>query len=131
MYEIFFEEGVEHARVVLSGRVTVNGMLDVLDALTTDGTLFPKKRLLDTRDCELVLSSVELKQIADMGKSRDAASTNSRIAVLVSSDLNFGISKIYEAHRESDNHEVRVFRSESDALAWLTEVVDGDCPAES
>ena len=119
LFEILFDKEAETERVVLTGRVEIEDVLEAIDALTADGVFVSRKRLWDIRACELVLTASDLREIAAVGKSRDIP--NSRGALLVSSNVNFGLSRMHEVFRQTDGHAVHVFRDESEALAWLAE----------
>ena len=43
-----------------------------------------------------------------------------RAAFLVASDLEFGLVRMFEAMRDTDNARTNVFRSREKALEWLT-----------
>jgi hypothetical protein len=44
-----------------------------------------------------------------------------RIAIVAPDDLTFGLSRMYEAQSAGLDREIRVFRDEKEALAWLAE----------
>lgn len=44
-----------------------------------------------------------------------------RTAILVTSDVNYGMARIYASLADQLPRQTRVFRSESEALAWLQE----------
>jgi hypothetical protein len=67
------------------------------------------RRLWDFTDSGLDLSTDQLKQLADYGKARLYESY--RIALVVSGNLAFGLSKIFEVYREGELVTQRVFRS--------------------
>ena len=76
-------------------------------------------------DCrQLALAGIrieELKELAD----RSAFSTNSRRAIVVSSELHFGLGNAFANYRAVlSNAEVRVYRRLPDALKWLNVPVD-------
>ena len=61
----------------------------------------------------------ELEEIASHASTADL--DPSRVAMLVSQDLSFGVSRMYEAYRKSSMTDVKVFREEAEAIEWLLE----------
>ena len=57
------------------------------------------------------------KKIAKFAASADQGP--SKIAMLVSSDVSYGMSRMYHAYRSSENAEVNVCKDRSAALIWL------------
>jgi hypothetical protein len=43
----------------------------------------------------------------------------SRSAIVASDDLSFGLSRVFNFHREEENVAQQVFRSEEEAMLWL------------
>lgn len=75
------------------------------------------RRLWDFTGSGLNLSTEQLQQLADYGKSR--LHENSRIALVVSGNLAFGLSKMFEVYREGELVTPRVFRSVEEGRTWL------------
>ncbi len=85
-------------------------------------------RLWDFRDADLgPLRPVELRAISEYARTHESAGIEVRVAALAPSDLEFGVSRMYEAIAEGTDRERHgAFRDESEALAWL---LDGANPA--
>ena len=52
----------------------------------------------------------------------DARAPLSRFAIVAPRDFEFGLGRMYEAHREQDSRSTKrvgVFRTREEALAWL------------
>ena len=105
-------------RVKLYGPVSVENVRVVFDAMTRSGQFTESRRLWDMRECRLDLSSDELLEMASVAKSRDLP--DSRGAMLASRDLNFGMSRMHQVFRKSDDISLRVFRDEEEAVAWVS-----------
>ena len=105
-------------RVKLYGPVSVENVRVVFDAMTRSGQFTESRRLWDMRECRLDLSSDELLEMASVAKSRDLP--DSRGAMLAPRDLNFGMSRMHQVFRKSDNISLRVFRDEKEAIAWVS-----------
>ena len=110
-------DGDDYLTIMLFGPVSKDDAKHVLDAITQDGTIRHPRRLWDLRGCEFRLNSDELMELASIARSRDPE--QGRGAVLVGEDLTFGLLRIYQAFRESDSNDVRVFRDEIEAIAWV------------
>ena len=74
-------------------------------------------RLWDFSKAEINLTSSQIEQLAKYGKAK--FSIPSKVAIVAPEDLAFGLMRIYEVHREEDQAEIKVFRSEQDAWGWL------------
>ena len=74
-------------------------------------------RLWDLSLSGVDLTSAQLKEIADYSKSK--FSVPSRMAIVAPQDLAFGLSRMFEIYREQQQIAVRVFRTRTEALAWL------------
>ena len=105
--------------VTFEGHITLPDILAAIDALSLDGAYGSRCRLWDFRGCTMDLSGEELREIAEVGAERDEEP--GRVALLADSDLIYGLGRMYEVIRSSPSAEYRVFRTEPEALAWLTE----------
>lgn len=75
--------------------------------------------LVDCRRVTALLSPEELRVIAaDIGKLTTAP-VSGRCAVLASSDVVFGLLRMYEVYSDGAPVEVRAFRDQNEAMAWL------------
>jgi len=107
----------ELVRVVCTGTMTSDDFMAAMEALAPDGTFTDALRLWDLRACRVDVTLIEMRHGAHVMKERDAVST--RIALLVERDVTFGLGRAFGVFRESDQAAQRVFREESEALAWL------------
>jgi len=79
----------------------------------------------DLRDADLSsLNQEDLEQITAVTKTYANLRKNGKTALLVPTDLSFGISRMYEAIAEIGEHSIsiRAFRSIENALAWLVDL---------
>ena len=53
--------------------------------------------------------------------ARSLFPSRSKLALVSSTDLGFGLSRVYEAYREESSTHVQVFRLEDEAESWLLE----------
>ncbi|MBN1163735.1 MAG: hypothetical protein JXB45_04100 [Candidatus Krumholzibacteriota bacterium] len=77
--------------------------------------------LIDLRQAESVnRSSAALHTIASMVKARYQGSKQQpKTAIIASSDLSYGLSRMYQAYSDAVSGESSVFRNLDEALEWL------------
>jgi hypothetical protein len=72
-----------------------------------------------TTDIKLIAEG--LKTISQIASRTDRNRVTRKLALIVSSNLAFGLARMYQAYRKVDrsaNKEVRIFKKESDAVEW-------------
>ena len=116
------EKGQKFTRLVVSGNILEEDMHEALEEFYNTQ---PTKLLLwDMSYAELwqitpdmILNFVQ--KAAKLGVSR----AGGRTAVLAPGDLQFDLSKMSQTFHELESKEIslRIFRSEQDALTWLTD----------
>lgn len=105
------------ATVKIVGKPTLQEILDTNKALMKNGRYICSRRFWDLRACLMDFSSEELEIIANFA---DHGEQNpSKIALLAMSDLTYGLSRMFQAFRQSENSTLSVFRDESEAMRWL------------
>jgi hypothetical protein len=72
----------------------------------------------------LDLSPDDLQIAASAGKAK--LKRPSKMAVVATEDLSFGLSRVFEFFRYQDGVESRVFRNEEEALVWLNKPFEHD-----
>ena len=63
-----------------------------------------------------------IRNIARIASEADHSQPNRKLALLVCSNLAFGLAKIYETYRKyakSGKQQIRVFKNEKDAFQWV------------
>ena len=75
------------------------------------------KRLWNFSKGGLNLTSTQIQGLADYAKTK--FSPPSRVAIVASEDLAFGLSRMYEAFRAQQNVDIEIFRTEEDAHKWF------------
>lgn len=112
---------VKHGLVVSigTGVFTQADFVDHMSRLRVDPAFDPNfHQLVDCREIEFMdLTSAQIEALA----SRTIFSRQSRCAFVVSSDLQFGLGRMFSAYRESAGYgaNVEVFRKWEEALSWL------------
>ena len=74
-------------------------------------------RLWDLSQARLNLSNAELHELAVFAKTK--LQQPAKVAVVVSDDLSFGVSRVYETFRGNQEIDIRVFRDQQEGLNWL------------
>jgi hypothetical protein len=68
-----------------------------------------------------LVSAAGITDLAKLATSMDPAE-RSKLAIIAKTDLHFGLSRMYQFHRElspQSTRTVRVFRQREEAVAWL------------
>ena len=115
IFDIFEKKGVLF--ICIEGDPTVSDIKQALDQTRDDSGYSNLSRLWDFRKAAFDFSAEELEEIASHASSADL--DPSRVAMLVSQDLSYGVSRMYEAYRKSSMTDVKVFRDEAEAIEWL------------
>ena len=74
-------------------------------------------RLWDFSHSGWDLTSTQLQKLAEYAKTKFFSP--SKVALVATKDLSFGISRVYETLRKQEGLEIEVFRSEQKAVSWL------------
>lgn len=77
-----------------------------------------------TRVTSIKLTSNGIKNMLSIASNTDKDRTRTKLALIVTSNLAFGLARMYEIYRLLSKHankEIRVFKNEPDALAWIKE----------
>jgi hypothetical protein len=80
--------------------------------------------LVDCRRVKSLLSILDLRRTAADFKGRPKMQVPGRAAVLASSNLIYGLLRMFEVFNEGNPVEIRVFRKPDEAVAWLTGETD-------
>ena len=93
-------------------------ILDIQNSIDDVAELKQKAlRLWNFSNGGLNLTSTQIQELADYAKSK--FSPPSRVAIVATEDLAFGLSRMYEAFRAQDMVDIEIFRNEQDAHNWL------------
>jgi hypothetical protein len=106
----------------LNGRLQFEEVRDTLEELYSSPDFDPAMNALwDVRDASTADISLEdVRKIAQLVSGRRPKEGLSRVALVVSRDVDFGLARMYEMKLEDVAHsEVRVFRDIEEALTWL------------
>lgn len=107
----------ELAIIKVVGHPTVQEIVDVNIGLAEGGDYVVKNRLWDFRESQVDFSTAELVKMAELNSQ--LGRSYHKTAILVGSDLTFGLSRMYQVFREPEHTAVSVFRDEGEAMRWL------------
>lgn len=106
----------------IDGETGYDDVQRYFDALFNDPSFLPgMPGLIDCRTVKSRFTIGDLRRTAADVKRRPQLQVPGRAAVLASSNLVYGLLRMYEVFTEGDPTEIRVFRRPEDAMAWLTE----------
>lgn len=79
-----------------------------------------KYQIIDRSDCEeYLVSHEEVKKIAELDKAASKSNPNIIIAIIASSDLQFGMSRMWQAYIEESNFVTKIFHDRKSADEWI------------
>lgn len=78
------------------------------------------RELVDGRDIDVMAVTPDgQKRLADLASTATERLRGGRVAMVASTDVTFGMFRMWQLRRESMGFEVGVFRELAPALAWL------------
>jgi len=116
------DKGTALRRHKVIGKLSKNKLLESLGKLYTAPDFQPDMDVLwDLREADLsVFSTVDIELVRDFVGARWGTGGSSRAALVVSRDVDFGLSRMFEMLLESHTtSKVQVFRDMDEALEWL------------
>ena len=104
----------------IEGDTSYEAVKTYLDNLLADPAFRPgMPGLIDCRQVKSLFSILDLRRTAADAKRRPQMQVPGRAAVLASSNLIYGLLRMYEVFNEGNPAEIRVFRKPEEAMAWL------------
>jgi hypothetical protein len=104
----------------IEGRINTDELLESLERLMNHPDFGPGLNgLADLRSMEIDTFSADVMRIADlMIKFRNKIGP-SKTAVVISKDVTFGMTRMFQAFSEQSSIETAIFRDREEALRWL------------
>jgi hypothetical protein len=119
-----FDDGVLHTSI--EGETSYEDVKRYLDALVADPGFRPgMPGLIDCRRVKSLFSILDLRRTAADSRARPQMQVPGRAAVLATSNLIYGLLRMYEVFNEGNPTQIRVFREPEPAMAWLRGEEDG------
>jgi hypothetical protein len=104
----------------IEGPTSYEDVKTYLDGLMEDPRFRPgMPGLIDCRKVKSLFSISDLRKTAADAKLRPQMQVPGRAAVLASSNLIYGLLRMYEVFNEGNPAEIRVFRAPEEAVRWL------------
>ena len=106
--------------------VTCSGVLRLEDARAAATDLWQvadwsgEVALWDFRESEFDLSAEDIREMARFVQAHQRKRPPERICFVTETNVDFGLSRMFEVFRESADTEFRVFRVYEDALRWVS-----------
>ncbi len=101
------------------GSLTLDDMKAAAQA-ASDLEEVPREILWDLRDATFSLTAEQIRHLAEHLKSTSRIPVGSKMAFVVTGDLQFGLVRMFEALRSEPGLEIRVFREWSEADDWIS-----------
>ena len=128
-FTIDTEDGAGVTVIQMGARVTGQRLVRALEALARLNTYEARHpRLWDLREADLSqLTRAELRVVARRVRTLDLSLAESRVAVVVSRDVDFGVVRMFElTEADSLSGAIRAFRDITRAHAWVSAPADED-----
>lgn len=125
---VAYDADAEVVRIDVTGRPAASDLLELYGRVIGDHG--GRSRLWDYRAADLTgLSGRDLAVIADAVSRKEPEPEGFRVAVVVEKDVDFGISRMYQALAERRlSVPYEVFRNLADAERWLRDGPEASAP---
>jgi hypothetical protein len=112
--------------IIASGTVTGSEIIESHKEIYNAENLKRQKyQIIDRTECkEYLVSNVEVERIAEIDKKASETNPNIIIAIVASTDLQFGMSRVWQVYVEKSNYLTKVFRDREGAENWLKETLN-------
>lgn len=106
-----------------TGTVTLEEVLQLVENLSVAGSdIKGRNGIVDaSRAVGTTLTFDAVRRVSDQVTRIEEVFRGTRWAIIATSDVMFGIARIYETLRMGKSFEVRAFRSRRDAEMWIKE----------
>lgn len=113
-------KGIE---IVASGTVTGSEIIAEHEEIyNTVNLLRQRYQIIDRTNCtEYIVSDAEVKKIAEIDNKASKTNPNIVIAIVAPTDLQFGISRAWQAYVEESGFLTKIFRDRESAEKWVLE----------
>ena len=119
-HRITFVPELEVVVARFSGEISLPELEKALDEVTREPWFHSHLKLIaDFRGCSTAMSGDDVHTFATYAKRADVAWGDTKWAILASSDLIYGLSRIYMAITAEYHVQTHVFRSAQESDDWL------------
>ena len=106
------------AVITLSGPIQADEIIKTLDSLFQKAEYVSGCSVWDFRKAQGESTFNEIRKIAQFAGEHRGSRPEGRVALVVSSELHFGLSRIYQALTEGLPFHIEIFKSFGQALSW-------------
>ena len=126
--KINYLDGGEGIEILATGTVTGQEIIEEHKEIYNAENLKRQKyQIIDRTHCtKYLVSDEEVREIALIDKQASETNPNIIIAIVSSSDLQYGVSRAWQAHVQASKFLTRVFRDRISADAWIQEQLQKD-----
>ena len=98
----------------------IPGFSDFVSAIEDVVTIDKHGRRLWDLSCGVDRKDATIDKIEELAKiGKNALPGPGKAALIAPEDFTFGIARMHDVFRGKENYEIRVFRTEQEALVWL------------
>lgn len=108
------------------GVLRLSDARDGASALWTAPGWLGQSAVWDFREATFSLSTADIREVATFITSHQPTTPPARIAFVTTRDVDFGLSRMFEAYRADPRTTFRVFRDYEEALHWARSVEPED-----
>ncbi len=107
--------------IIASGVVRGEDIIEAHKEIYNEKNLKSQKyQIIDRSDCkEYIVSNDEVRRIAEIDKEAVKSNPNIIIAIVASTDFQFGISRMWQAYVDDSFFLTNVFRDRKRAEEWI------------
>jgi hypothetical protein len=123
MIHFHFPADIDAAVFEVAGEFSVADYLDAMDRFMRSEGFYPGiNSIWDVRQAVTdAITGEDLQVIAEhIKKIASKRGPKWKVAIVVGSDLNYGLSRMFQAYTGSSPGEAQVFRSIEEAEAWIS-----------
>jgi hypothetical protein len=117
-FRIDKESGIVYTTI--NGRTNTDEIVESLENLLNNPDFKPGLNgIADLRNSEMDTFSADVKRIAGLMIEYRNKIGPSKTAVVISKDVTFGMTRVFQAFSEQSSIETAIFRDMEEALRWL------------
>jgi hypothetical protein len=111
--------------IIASGTVTGEEIIEAHKEIYNEENLKNQKyQIIDRSHCkEYNVSSKDVQQIAEIDKAASKSNPNIIIALISSTEIQFGMSRMWQTYVEESHFLTNVFRDRKSACEWIDKLI--------
>ena len=123
--KINYLDGRKGIEIVASGTVTGSEIVAEHEEIyNAENIIRQRYQIIDRTNCtKYVVSDAEVQKIAEIDKQASKTNPNIIIAIVAPTDLQFGISRAWQAYVAESKFSTKIFRERESAEKWVKEEI--------